>query len=379
MADHGSDCEGPPMQHPVLNLEDFAFRCKNHMMTAVNDGALGRVTLTPNHMVDFTHSSGVIEFDISTFRRGGYDWLEFFITPFSDNLVHPAQPFWDSAGPPRNGIAIELVPGGINEFKLTVFKDGEAIEFPACGLDCPGNNSWIAYDTPLLPLVPSQRRRDTFRITINRDNISFGVFGYYDGQDSDNEFYFLENVPLPDLGWSRGVVQLTHSSFNPTNNCANVPDPVNPADNPPGEIICEGDTWHWDNVRIEPAVPFNIIASTRRNSSDQFKQRYVDPERTPGSNIKFAEPAPENAFLRFSAIGSDIEVSFDGGTSWSAAKVQPQLEYLDFRFNNYFHPMPVGASEVVLRGGSWWGGLWHARDFSVWAETEQFIALPERN
>jgi len=268
-------------------------------MTAINDDALGRVTLTPDHMIDFSQNDGIVEFDLSTFRRGGYDWIEIFITPFEDNLVHPAQPFWDAAGPPRNAIAIELVPGGINRFNLTVFKDGEPVENSICGANCPGDKTWVSYDSAQLPLVPSQRRRDTFRITLNENEISFSVSGYFDGQDQDNEFYFLDKVPLPDLGWTRGVVQLSHVVFNPTNNCANVPTPVNPPDNPPGfDIECEGDTWHWDNVRIEPAVPFSIIPTAKQDLSDPYKQRYADPA---SNRVRFTQTSSADSRLRFSA------------------------------------------------------------------------------
>jgi len=70
-------------------------------------------------------------------------------------------------------------------------------------------------------------------------------------------------------------------------------------------------------------------------------------------------------------------VSLDGGTSWQRAQLQPQLEYRDFRFNNYFHPMPAGVDEVWVRGGSWWGGRWHARDFSIWTQDAgRPVALP---
>ncbi len=366
-ADHGSRCEPPPLQHRPRRLEDLTFRCKSHLMTAMNDLGFGRVTLTPNHMVDFSDGEAVIEFDISTFRRGGYDWLEFAITPFDDNLVHPTHAFWEVAGPPRNGLLIDMTPGGINSFNLTAFNNGVAKHYSTC-FDCEGVNSWVEYDTDVLPLVPSQKRRDTFRISISKRRISFAVIGYDDGSDTDNDFYWLDDVELEPLAWSRGVVQLSHSSFNPKNNCDNVPSPRNPPDNEPFVHECDGDTWHWDNVRIEPSTPFTIIPTRKLRRQDKFKQRYVDPTRTQPARVRFVRSAPRDAFLRFSAIGGDIEVSFDSGRSWQRARAQRQLEVVPHRFNNYFHPMPMGTDSAMFRGNGWWGGQWHVRDMSIWSQ-----------
>ena len=72
------------------------------------------------------------------------------------------------------------------------------------------------------------------------------------------------DTALPDLGWAQGVVQFGHHSYNPTKEC---PD-------------CTPNTWHWDNVTIDPAVPFNITRGDRRyvDAADQAlrERRHVD-------------------------------------------------------------------------------------------------------
>lgn len=365
-ADHGSACEPPPAQHEITTYESLAYRCKNHVMTAMNDIGFGHLTLTPNRMVDFSAGVATIEFDISTFRKGGYDWVELFISPFDDHLVHPVKAIWEVAGPPRNGIEISMNPGGQNRFLLTTYVDGVATPYQFCGELCEGVNHFIPYDSPKLPLIPSQRRRDKFRVTISQERISFGIIDYYDGESNDKSFYWLDDVAIGPLSWNKGVVQFSHVSFNPKNNCDNVPDPVNPPDNPDFVHECDGDTWHWDNIVIDPSVPFTIIPTAKVEPTDTFKQRYVDPLHSRDNTVSFVQPSPENAYLRFSAIGDFIEISVDDGATWETVAPQPQVAFNPARFNNYFHPIPSGVQRVQFRGGRWWGGEWHARDISIW-------------
>ena len=147
-----------------------------------------------------------------------------------------------------------------------------------------------------------------------------------------------------DLGWSQGIVQLGHHSYSPFK-C---------------DGRCQPNTWHWDNVGIEPAVPFTIVPGDRRWASEEQ-----------GTTVEFAAPAPPESHLRFAAIGTGLEVSFDGGATWQVAEARPIREGKDATntFLSYWTPMPAGATSATLRGRDWLAGSWRARDFSIWSLT----------
>lgn len=318
-------------------------------MTAMNDDAFGVVTLTPDRMLDLSTPEARVSFDVSTKRSGGYDWIEIVLTPFEDNLVHPADDIWQIAGAPENSIRISMTPGTDNKFTMSVDRDDITQRYVRCGEQCEGADWWTTYGSATLPLIPDARRRETFELTITDDDrISFGVVDYFDGINNDQSFYWLDNVDVSPLDWKSAVVQIQHFSFNPTNNC--------------GNASCDGDTWHWDNIKIDPAIPFSMVPS---------EGRYLDPQLDTGNEMKFETSSGDDAFVRFSAIGTNMEISVDGGATWELAELQREAEDtpdLYGRFRNYFHPIPARVDAVQIRGESWWGGAWHARDFSIWSE-----------
>lgn len=212
--------------------------------------------------------------DVSTLRNGGYDWIELVITPFDDNLVHPAADIWQAAGPPDNSIQIALTPGTDNIFSMVVYRDGVAEHYSLGGQRNDGVNSWIAYATDAVPLEMRATRRETFELTITDDDrLSFGIVDYFDGQDTDRSFYWLNNVDISPLDWNSAVVQLQHFSFDPTNNR--------------GNDSCDGTNWHLDNGAIKPAIPFFITKASAR---------YVDPEVSPNNSVSFATPSGSDSF-----------------------------------------------------------------------------------
>jgi hypothetical protein len=89
------------------------------------------------------------------------------------------------------------------------------------------------------------------------------------------------------------------------------------------------------------------------------------------THINFSQPAPADARLRFAGIGSNLEVSFDGGQTWQIAEIQTQKTYTEESFKSYWTPIPEGTTNVQFRGGPWWGGDWHVRDISIWAQAAQ--------
>lgn len=276
-AAHGAHCEPPPTSHPITLYEDTVFQCRNHIMTAINEGGYGAIYLTPNQLVNFSDGEAVIRFDVSTERTSGRDWIDLWITPYDEQLQLPL-PEWlpDLSGEPRRAIKIEMDSFEDNTiFKGEIIRDHQA--------EIIDGNTWTGYEAFL---VPSAADRTTFELQLSETHIKFGIPAY--------DFWWID-TDIAALGWNQGVVQLGHHSYNPTKDCTD----------------CSPNTWHWDNVLIEPAIPFTMLHAD---------QRYIDPDTTP--SVSFPTAAPENAYLRFAGIGDRLEVSFDGGASWEIAQTQ---------------------------------------------------------
>jgi hypothetical protein len=328
-AAHGPNCTPPPDSHAISAYEDTVYNCKNHVMTAMNAFGYGMIYLTPNHIVDFSNGEAQISFDVSTLRTSGRDWIDIWVTPFEDNLQLPLQePIPDGTGEPRNAVNI-MMDTNSSIFRTRVTRDFVTEDVPGTDVDYIGYESF---------LVPDARRRDTFVLTISDTHIKFGM--------PDYEHWWVD-ADIASLGWDRGVVQLGHHSYNPTKDC--------------GE--CGPNTWHWDNVLIDPAVPFTMIKADRR---------YVD-DSSGTNSVNLAVPAPANAHLRFAGIGYDLEVSFNDGGTWQSAQLQahnPALLAVD-HFKSYWMPIPKGVERVRFRGNDGGGVVWHVRDIAVWSLESQ--------
>src|SRR5262249_4855131 len=169
-------------------------------------------------------------------------------------------------------------------------------------------------------------------LRLSRTHVRFGMPAY--------DLWWVD-AEIADLGWDQGVVQLGHHSYQPTRNCA----------------ACGPNTWHWDNVAISSAVPFTMLRADRR---------YVDADTEP--TVTFLAPAPEGAHLRFAAVGSEIQVSFDGGATWQPAQLQRQQRTNPARFQSYWTPVPAGTTGVAFRSlGALAGEPWMVRDVAIWA------------
>jgi hypothetical protein len=263
-----------------------------------------------------------VSFALSTLRTSTRDWVDVWVSPYDDHLQLPLQDWLpDLNGPPRNAVHVFLDQDG--HFRVVVYDDFDAVELELA--------SWEGYETFL---TPDARRRDTFELHLSDDHIRFGM--------PDHDHWWVD-TPIPSLGWTQGVVQLGHHSYTPTKDC------------PDGR--CRPGTWHWDDVVIEPAVPFTMIGADRRHADGGT-----------GGAIRFAAPAPDRAHLRFAGIGDDLAVSYDRGRTWRPAELQRQhQDPVDEAFRSYWMPLPAGTSEVHFRGGDWWGGPWMVRDASIWA------------
>jgi hypothetical protein len=325
-AGHGLDCTAPPGGHANNSYEGAVFLCNNHAMTAIRASGYGVIYLTPNQLVDFSAGEAVIRLDVSTLRTSNRDWWDVWLTPFDDNLQTPLEDWLpDLNGEPRRAIHIRMKFGSAGN--LTGVFEGFVInDFTAVPLPQSRTTDYGTFFTP------SAGQRQTFELRISQGHIKFGMPAF--------DLWWID-TDMAALDWTAGVMQLGHHSYNPLKDCP---------------LTCTANTWHWDNVAIDPAVPFTIIRADRR---------FVDP--TQPAALSFPQPAPADSHLRFSGIGNSIEISTDGGATWQAAVMQAQEEYHADHFRSYFTPIPAGTDSILIRGQNWWGGVWHARDISIWS------------
>jgi hypothetical protein len=321
-AGHGTDCSGPPATHDISSYEDAVFLCRDHLMTAIKAEGYGVIYLTPNAMVDFSAGEAVVRFDISTERTSLRDWIDVWVTPFDENvqLVGDIGAV-DLNGLPRRAVQIRMdESNGATVFRGDVIRNFNAQEV--------GSNDLLTLPSVL---TPSAAVRTTFEMRISRTHLKFGI----PALDA-----WWVNDTFADLGWSTGVLQIGHHSYNPEKDCSG----------------CTANTWHWDNVSISPALPFTILNADRRYASAE----------TPAP-VTFAAAAPANAFQRFAGIGNGLAVSYDGGSNWQTPRLQSFEQLLgDEHFRSYWTPVPEGTRSVQFKGSSWFGGPWRARDIGIW-------------
>lgn len=217
-AHHGADCGPHPGTHTVNAVPGSVFSCRDHLMTAISDDGYGLVYLTPDRMVDFSTGEAVVRFDMSTLRTSHRDWVDLWITPYGDNLAAPLEDWLpDLNGRPRNAIHVRMDSfNGGSVFKAHLYRNGVETE-----LSGPGAG-WDAYESHL---TPSAVTRSTFELRISRTHVTFSM-------PSVGLTWVDDNVAA--LGWTKGVVQLGHHSYNPTKDCNGGP--------------CQPNSWHWDNV-----------------------------------------------------------------------------------------------------------------------------------
>ncbi len=320
-AGHGPGCEPPPATHRVSAYEDMVFQCRDHMMTALNASEYGLIYVTPDHMVDFSAGEAVIQFDVSTLRGGLRDWWDIWITPFDENVqLTLDEDLPDLGGRPRNAIGI-----GQSQFNGKTMFIGERItDFERVHFE----NGWTLVEDVL---VADAARRDRFELRISRDHIRFGMPAY--------DVWWIDE-DMPELDWTSGVVQIGHHSYTPDKDCFDGP--------------CGPNTWHWDNVLIDPAIPFTMIKADRRAVTD------------PDTSVEFAAAAPTNAFLRFAGHGTDIQIKAGAG-DWEDAVVQETSDPGDGGFKSYWMPITEGTTSVTFRGGDLAGAPFHIRDISIWS------------
>jgi len=213
-AQHGPACEAPPATHRVSLLKDGVFICKNHLMTAMNDGGYGEIVLTPDRMVDI--SDGVtttVNWSVSTQVTSFRDWYDVWLTPYADNLVLPLNPGFqgvDLQGPPKNAIEISLISNGI--CGGASFGISQYVNFVEKGLpgDCTAVENLVS---------ASAATRTQFQVDLSTTHLRFGLPSCSAAPCVGGHFWYVDaNLPTP-LTSTQYLVQLAHHSYNPTKDC----------------------------------------------------------------------------------------------------------------------------------------------------------------
>ena len=329
---HGPNCEPPFATHLVRDYEDALYNCKNHMMTAISSGpvSLGNYAVSmfsPNHLLDFSGGEATIRFDVSTHRASARDWFEVWITPYNDLVRIPVQKDRPSMqGTPRNGVLVAL-----KSFTRIGAPDVKIVRnFGVTDIDGPVE--WVGYEQFL---TTSATDRSTFEIKISKNHITVGM--------PDENFYWVSEAIPGGLNFSKGIVQIGHNSYDVfhCDECASGPN-----------------TWHWDNISLQPAEPITALPASRRAVNGSG-----------ASYVTFTRGAPAGAELKFTGIGFDLEVSYNNGASWLPVVEAHSREIHHWRYKNYSMPIPAGTRRVDFRGDDPYSGHWQIQDISIMSLT----------
>lgn len=335
-ADHGADCSAPPATHRITTWQEAVFLCHDHIMTAISSEGYGEVVLTPDHLADWSAGPVTVSFSVSSFYTSQRDWISIGLSPFAEQLALPFdEGDVDLQGMPRDSVQLKLVPNnGAPSWvadQVTGFSENEL------------QHSW---DVPPLTqfITPSKTVRTPYEFTFSATRYSLRIAP--SSPQAAGQVLLSGTWPKA-LTWTQGVLQLAHHSYNPTKG-----DGCGPPDD---TQICAANTWHWSDVGISTALPYTLL-------------RPVDHQVISASSgvATFAQAAPAGSFLKFAAIGT-VQVSYDGGATYHAAK-KPPLDasaYHEEHQTSYLDPMPAGATSARFKLAGGWYGPGYARDFSV--------------
>lgn len=314
-ADHDHSCGAPPATHAMHGAGEAVFLCRDHIMTALNssDPGYAVIYLTPAAMADWSDGPATISFDVSTGRSTKRDWIDLWLTPWEQAMVLPSEPYTpDLDGQPQKALHFRVT----NEFAWYIERFPEDVKL--------SRNDWQN-----VPVPYGRAQRDTFKFTIGGGFITITYTNAATGKTIQ-----VERVPLPrDLGYSRAIVQIGHHSYTPSKDC---------------DFMtigsCGPNTWHWDNVKISPALPFKMTKLGR----------LTEPGIVPVSS----------GLLRFAARG---ETEIDWGKGWHSVRPVNRPIANDGHFSSYSLPVPHGAVRAAIRGKGTWAGPWRAENTAIWS------------
>lgn len=310
-AHHGPNCSPSPDMHRVTTWEQSTFVCLGHGHTAIDTSGYGEIMMTPDVLVDFSSKPGTVQWATSTLITSARDWTDVWITPWEDNLALPLADWLpDLQGEPRNGIHVTM-DFGQPVFNINVIRNHQSTTV--------GRLAWPT------SLIQSWRDREPFKIELTRTGLTLSIPNH----DAST------TVKFADLGWSTGVVQFGHHSYNPTKDGAGF-----------------ANSWGWDNIAISPAVKFSMQQLTPRILMDKGTLSF--PAAAAGSKLRFA---------------GICAIDIDFGNGFTRVAPQPQERDVVEHFSSYFVDVPAGATSATFRfsGDGWYSGFDCAvKDAAIW-------------
>lgn len=390
-AHHTDMCGAPPTSlgytsgnsHLMTAQEESIFHCNGHLMTAPGLSGYGAIYMSPTAMMDFSSGESVFSFDMSTFRSSARDWVDFVFTPFDQyNLIAYNN---NDQHIPDDNIHISVTGGG---WQLI----GEQY---AGGTRSALSNTGVDLATILLShsLSEDAARRDHFIIGISATHVRACIDYSYGG---DDPFCWIDQTLPTSLSsgvWSdHAVVQINHRVYNAEKACNEDEPNTSMADWIPegghanhsayGDEHCPPDTWHWDNISIDPAIPYTYIGPTT------FQVEVNTPSAT---TVHFQSAAPANSFLEFNCVchstdysptryntSEEIRTSSDDGStwsSWSAVSYQGPV-WSEENGNVVWTSIPQGTNAVQVRGANgYWGG-YQAAGFGIRSQGTPPVTTP---
>jgi hypothetical protein len=357
VAQHGPNCEAPGFpytagnSHLMRTRHDAVFVCNDHVMTAPGLSGYGAVYMTPPALMDFSRGSATLQFDMSTLRTSSRDWVDVVLTPYSQRQLLAFNNV-DNHVPPDN---IHIMLGGTNVFLVTQrVAGGRDVEVRGDTF-----TTWdMVMAAQIPPLTQSAARRDRFRVQLTQNQLSVCLMGNETGQTyryrNQDGFCWVNTTlpnPLDPAVWgNQAAVQIDHRVYNPEKSCSSELDGQSIVHNAYGDLHCPANTWHWDNVSINPAVPFSVIRPTQ-----DFRLTSPSPQ-----TVTFTAPAPPNTHVEFITFGANtqVQLSFNGGQTWQPARLQPAtFPGHDEAGEMVWHPVPQGVQSIMVRGNyGFWGG-----------------------
>lgn len=328
LAMHGADCAPPPATHQLSEVAKSSYVCRNHLMTALNAQGYGEIIHTPNQLLNCS-AGCVVQWNMSTHKMSGRDWPDLWLTPWADNLALPIEESLpDLQGLPRQGIHVTAA-NGQNAWLLNTISNYAASGVPSVW--------WVGMHEGVLPNTDQDAVRQTFRLTITPGHVKFERLA----SATATQFTWVdENCTC--LLASDYVVQWGHHSYTPEKDGAGIPA-----------------TWHWSDFSLSDATPFTLIHATPRvaTQNDQV--------------ITFAQPAPQQAFLRFGGL-CKVSLSYNGGGTFNVVNPQKPTTRRELT-NSYFVPIPAGTANVVVRfaADDWFNGPCRVTDAAVWSKGGQ--------
>jgi hypothetical protein len=378
VAQHGPACDRPGFPyttsntHPITSTADQVFICNNHLMTANGLTGYGAIYMVPPALADFSAGTAVLRWDMSTLRTAARDWVYFTLMPFDGHNKFSYNNN-DQAVAPDN---IDIKLAGPNVFQATQRVGGG-------GDIAIGGDGFTTWDMVQAAngLTEDAARRDTFEIDLSSTHLRVCITGNNTGQSYTYQgrsgFCWVDSdlpTPLNAAVWhGQAVFLMTHVTYNAEKSCSAAEDQFFIVHNPVGDAQCPPDTWHWDNVSINPAVAFTIL-----NPQQRFAE-FSDPG---GANtVTFAQPAPAGAHLSFVAAGdcNGQRFSVDGGATWIAALPQPATTQCQHPENGgeYWTPIPQGATSVKFTGQRGFG-VWDVGGIAIWVGGGQLPAVSQQ-